>query len=105
MLRTLTTVAAICATTATAQNLDGMMRANELATVIGSEALCDLTLDPAGIEAWIAANVAPDDLSFASQLQTMTMGQEFNQRNMTASAKIAHCAAVRQTAGTMGLIQ
>ena len=105
MHRTSLLVALLAAAPASAQNLDGMMRANELATVIGSEALCDLTLDQAGIEEWIAKNVAPDDLSFASQLQTMTMGQEFNQKNMSASAKIAHCAAIRQTAGAMGLIK
>ncbi len=92
-------------TSAVAQNLDGMMRANELATILASETLCGLTLDQPGIEAWIAANVAPDDLSFASQLQSMTMGQEFQMKNMTASAKTAHCAAIRHTAGTMGLIK
>lgn len=105
MHRTTLLAALLAAAPASAQNLDGMMRANELATVIGSESLCDLTLDQAGIEAWIAKNVAPDDLSFASQLQTMTMGQEFNQKNMSASAKIAHCAAIRQTAGAMDLIK
>ncbi len=87
------------------KRMESMGRAQELGTVLGSENLCDLTLDQAGIEAWIAANVAPDDLSFASNLQTMTMGQEFQQNNMSASSKTAHCAAVRQSARTMGLIK
>lgn len=82
-----------------------MSRAQELGAVLGSEKLCDLTLDQAGIEAWIVANVAPDDLSFATNLQTMTMGQEFQQQNMTTSSKTAHCAAIRQSARTMGLIK
>jgi hypothetical protein len=92
MLRILGLTASLAAPAAHAQDLESMMRASELATVIGSETLCSLTLDQPGIETWIAKNVAPDDLSFASQLQTMTMGQE-------------HCAAVRQTAKAMGLIK
>ena len=87
------------------EKMESMARAQELGTVLGSEDLCDLTLDQAGIEAWIAANVAPDDLSFASSLQTMTMGQAFQQDNMSTSSKTAHCAAVRQSARTMGLIK
>jgi hypothetical protein len=85
--------------------MESMGRAQELGTVLGSERLCGLPLDQAGIEAWIASNVAPDDLSFASNLQAMTMGQEFQQNNMSTSSKIAHCAAVRQSAKAMGLIQ
>jgi hypothetical protein len=105
MLRTLAALTAALATTASAQSLDGLISAGQLGTVLASETLCDLTLDPAGIETWIAANVAADDLSFASQLQTQVMGQEYLQKDMTASARIAHCAAVRQTATTMGLIK
>jgi hypothetical protein len=87
------------------KTMASMSRAQELGAVLGSEKLCDLTLDQAGIEAWIAANVASDDMSFATNLQTMTMGQEFQQQSMTASSKTAHCAAVRQSAQTMGLIK
>lgn len=87
------------------KQMESMSRAQELGTVLGSEIFCDLTLDQAGIEAWIAANVAPDDLSFASSLQMMTAGQEFQQKDMSASSKTAHCAAVRQSARTMGLIK
>lgn len=105
MLRCSALTLMISTASATAQDLDSMMRASELGTVIGSEELCGLTLDAAGIEAWIATNVAKDDLSFASTLQTMTMGQEFQQRDMTVSAKVAHCAAVKQSAGAMGLIK
>jgi hypothetical protein len=98
-------LAGVAATAANAQDLNSMMRASELGNVIASEELCGLTLDQTGIEAWIAANVAKDDLSFAGNLQTMTMGQEFQQRDMSASAKIAHCAAIKQAAGAMGLIK
>lgn len=82
-----------------------LARASELGAILGSEELCGLTLDQAGIEAWIAANVAKDDLSFATNLQTMTMGQKYNSEGMSASAKIAHCAAVKQSATAAGLIR
>ncbi len=65
----------------------------------------DLTLDQDGIKAWIAANVAPGDLSFANSLQVMTQGQEYQLKDITASAKIAHCAAVQQAAAASGLIR
>jgi hypothetical protein len=87
------------------KKMESMGRAQELGTVLGSEKLCNLAIDQTGIEAWIASNVAPDDLSFAANLQAMTMGQEFQQKNMSSSSKIAHCAAVRQSARTMGLIK
>lgn len=86
-------------------DLQSMQRAQELGSILASEKLCELTLDQPGIEAWIAANVAKDDLSFASNLQVMTMGQQYQQKDMTASAIIAHCAAVRQTATAAGLIK
>jgi hypothetical protein len=87
-----------------AQDLNSMMRANELGAVLASEGVCKLSLNQAGIEAWIAANVAADDLSFAPNLSVMIMGQEHQIQGLSDSAKIAHCAAVRQTAKTMGLI-
>lgn len=82
-----------------------LARASELGAILGSEEFCGLTLDQAGIEAWIAANVSKDDLSFPTNLQTMTMGQKYNQEGMSGSAKIAHCAAVKQSAAAAGLIK
>lgn len=88
-----------------ADQFQSMQNATNLGSILASEGPCGLTLDPAGIEAWIANNVAPDDMQFASTLGTMTMGQEVMISEMTASAKIAHCASVRQTATTLGLIK
>jgi hypothetical protein len=104
-MRFLVILTALSASSSSAQDLESMKRASELSTVLGSEKLCNLTLDAGGIERWISTNVAPGDLSFASQLQTMVMGQEFMQRDMSASSMVAHCAAVRQAAGSMGLIK
>jgi hypothetical protein len=89
---------------AQAQNLDSMMRSQELGTILASEKICDLTLNHAGIEAWIAANVAKDDLQFASSLNMITQGLTIQFSEFSAASKTAHCATVRMTAKTMGLI-
>lgn len=100
--------ATMLATPALSQDLEARMKSTSnalgLGTVLASETACSLTLDPAGIAAWIAANVAPDDLSFAANLNLLTMGQTAQVAAMTTSSRIAHCAAVKQTAGAMGLV-
>lgn len=78
--------------------------ASELAVVLGSETFCGLTFDQPAIAAWIAANVPPDRLDFAPQLQLMTMGQAGLQQGMTPSGTTAHCAAVTQSARHYGFI-
>ncbi len=98
-------LAVFLAAPAAAQTMASMQSATELGTVIGSEQACGLTLDQAGIEAWIAANVAEDDMSFASTLNMMVQGTAFQIEEMTQSAKTAHCAAVKRSAGKMGLIR
>ena len=87
------------------QKMKSMSNAVNLGTVLASEQPCGLTLDPAGIEAWIAKNVDKSDLSFASNLSMMSMGQDAQIAAMTPSAKIAHCATVKMTAGSMGLLK
>lgn len=81
-----------------ADDLTTMMRAGELGTVLAAEEFCGLTYDQAAIQVWITANVDPAAMNFASMLSTSTMGSEFSQKDMSASAKTAHCAAVAQTA-------
>ena len=105
----LVSLLAVAGLPAFAQDIDQQMKsmgnAVSLGTVLASEEPCGLTLDPTGIEAWIAANVDKSDLSFASTLSLMTMGQGGQITAMTASAKIAHCATVKMTAGSMGLVK
>lgn len=88
-----------------AQQMKSMGNATGLGTVLASEEPCGLILDPVVIEAWIAANVDKSDLSFASTLNLMTMTYAAQVTGMTASAKIAHCATVKMTAGSLGLIK
>lgn len=87
------------------QQMKSMQNAVSLGTVLASEGPCALALDQAGIEAWITANVDKSDLSFASTLSMMTAGQDMQITQMTPSAKIAHCATVKMTAGSMGMIK
>lgn len=95
---------ALAAVPASSQSLESMQSAQQLGTVIASEKTCGLTLNQPGIEAWIASNVRNDDLEFASTLMMMTQGTEFQLAEMSASSRTAHCAAVRHTAKSMGLI-
>ncbi len=92
-----------------AQDLPAEMRsmqtAQQLGNILSSEELCALTLDPQKIEAWIAANVEPGDMAFASNLQMMIAGAGFTLSQMTASATTAHCAAVRQSAAHANLLR
>lgn len=86
------------APTAQADDMDILIKAGELASVIASEEFCSLTYDQAAIQAWVADNVPAEDMNFANQLNVGIMGAEFRQKDMTRSAKTAHCAAIEQTA-------
>jgi hypothetical protein len=103
-MRLLSVILLMLATPAAAQNLESMQKATNLGTIIASESACGLTLNQAGIQAWIAANVSPDDLDFASTLSMMTLGSEMQINDMSTSAKTAHCATVVMTARSEGLI-
>jgi hypothetical protein len=104
MIRTTVATLLLTAFPAQAQNFESMQRANELGAVLAAEKLCDLTLNQAGIEAWVTKNVASDDMSFANNLLLMTQGAEYQARSMSDAGRTAHCTAVRQSARTMGLI-
>jgi hypothetical protein len=104
-MRQIALILTICPAIAAGQTIESLQRASALGDIIGSEALCNLTLDQAGIEAWIAANVPADDMTFASHLQAVVGLAEYQQKDMSASAKTAHCAAVRQSAKAAGLIK
>jgi hypothetical protein len=85
-------------------DMDVFQLANELATVIASEAVCGLQYDQAAISGWIEKNVPADRSDFAPQLQIMTAGQDYQLGEMSASARTAHCAAVSRSARHMGFM-
>lgn len=72
--------------------------ADDLGTVIGSEAFCGLAFDQDAIAAWIAERVPAERMDFPSKLQLSIIGQSGFNAEMSESAKTAHCAAVARIA-------
>lgn len=87
-----------------AQGLDSMNVAVELGTVLASEEACGLSFNQEAIAAFIEANVAADDMSFASTLGMMTGGKKYEIDEMSASSKTAHCTQIKRVAATYKFI-
>lgn len=92
------------ASAASAQNFDSMRKAQELATILGSEEYCSLSYDQDAIAAWIDANTDPSDMGFASILDVSINGVSYGLEDRSASAKTAHCRSVSRTAQHFGFI-
>jgi hypothetical protein len=78
--------------------------ANELGTVLASEGACGLSFNQEAITAFIEEQVPEDDMGFPSILQTMITGTEFQLRDMSASARTAHCTQITRIARSYGFI-
>lgn len=87
---------------AAAQDMKSITLATELGSVLASEEMCGMVYDQAAITAFVEKRVKPDDMSFANTLRMMTTGQEFQMKNMGASAKTAHCTQIRRVAKSYG---
>lgn len=79
--------------------------ANNLGSIVGSEAFCGFTLDQEGLAKWIEQNVPPERMDFPGLFQMSVLGQKAFNDAMTESAKTAHCAAVIQSAHQNGLLK
>jgi hypothetical protein len=88
-----------------AQGMKTMTLANELGSVLASESVCGLSFDQGAISAFVEKRVAADDLSFASTLQMMIAGQEFQLKGMSVSAKTAHCTQIQRVAKSYGFLK
>ena len=86
-------------------DMEVMQAATSLGSVLAAEEFCGLTFDQAAIADYIGKTIPAERMDFATMLQTMTMGTEFNQKSMSASAKTAHCAATTQTAKHFGFLK
>jgi len=92
-------LALLCAPKAAqSQNVESMQLAQELGNLIASEKFCNLEYDQDAISAFIKGHVREDDMSFAGTLQLMTAGAEFQLKQMSPSAKTAHCAQTARVA-------
>lgn len=94
----------LSANQANAQSLSSMTVANELGTVLASEAACGLDFNQQAIANYIEQNVEATDMGFASMLDTMTLGHEYSIKEMSASAKTAHCTQIKRVAKAFGFI-
>lgn len=82
--------------------LDSYDAAEQLANVLASEQICNLTFDQDAIEAWIEANVAADDMEFSGNLTGSMSLSEYMLDEMPPSAQTAHCAQVRRVSKSFG---
>lgn len=80
----------------------GMIAAVQLGQVLGAEEPCGMQYDAARVEAWIDANIAPDDIEFTAMLSGMTDGARMELEEKTGSQKAAVCRAARNTAVSYG---
>lgn len=87
-----------------ADDFDTIRAATDLGSVLAAEAPCGLTYDQAAIEAYIDGLGIEANMGFVSTLSMMTQGAEFNQRDLSESARTAHCRAVTLTARHYGFI-
>lgn len=81
---------------------DSMEVASNLASVLASEEPCGLTYDQAAIEAFIADKVPADDMNFTGMLTLMQRGNAAQIREMSASARTAHCAQIKRVVKSYG---
>jgi hypothetical protein len=85
--------------------LESMTLATQIGDLIASEEICGLKHDQNAIEVFIDNNVAADDLSFVSMLDTMTGGAEFTLKDMSQGQKTAHCRQIERVAKSLGFSQ
>ncbi|MGV8832554.1 MAG: hypothetical protein ACOH2N_11300 [Devosia sp.] len=79
--------------------------AMNLGMILASEGACDMTFRQDAVDAYIADNVAADDMEFPTNLSAgMTMGQ-YRIEEFTKTARAAHCGQVRRIALSHGFIE
>lgn len=77
--------------------------ASDLAPLLAAEEPCGLTYETSAIDAWIDANVAPDDLQFAPTLMMLRKGYSNRIESAPQSERDAICAQARRAARAIGL--
>ncbi|WP_417692339.1 signal recognition particle [Roseibium sp.] len=81
-----------------------MEATTSLGGVLASEDFCDLDYNQSAIAGYIDKTVPATDMSFPSQLMMMTEGSKYQLKELSASAKTAHCAQIRRIARAYGFI-
>lgn len=78
--------------------------ASDLGAILGSEKLCDLTIDADAVAKIVAARVPPSNMSFSTTLNSMIGLTTLTTNGITSAQKAAHCTAVRQSADFLGIL-
>jgi hypothetical protein len=81
-----------------AQAADGITLANRPGAMLAAKKPWHPEFDQAEIQRYIASNVPESDMSFASMLQPMVVGNEHEMQNMTPSTLTALCAQTARSA-------
>lgn len=98
-------LAATVVSTPSFSNMDTMIIANELGSILAAEDFCGLTFDVKAVEAYIEKAVPADDISFPSSLSIQTQGSKYMQQEYSGAQKAAHCAQVSRVARSFGFIK
>lgn len=81
-----------------------MTMALNIARLLNAEKFCGLSYSQPAIQAWLEANVRPDDPSFHGNLDLFTLQGDSQLQAMSESAKTAHCTLVTKMARHVGFI-
>jgi hypothetical protein len=98
MLRAVALAFLLPAVVMAADDLETMELADNLGFVLAGGEKCGYTFDDSAVIAFVQERVPPDELGFASMLNTMVTGATFQLEQLSDSAFIAQCAVVEQTA-------
>ena len=79
--------------------------AGDLASLLASEALCDLTYDLDAIDRFIDDHVPPGAMGFAGYLDLATRAGRMQYAEMEGASLRAHCRAIEATARHLGFIE
>lgn len=90
---------------ASADQMDSMRVASDLATVLAAEASCGLEYDQTAIEHFIEKKVSADDMGFPSSLSMLMRASGNNVEEMSASQKTAHCTQIKRVAKSYGFVK
>ena len=79
--------------------------ASELAMILASEELCGFEYSEEAIDQYISENVDPSEIGFAAALFNFSRSAERRFAKIDGSRKVAHCAAVANTARHYGFLK
>lgn len=105
MLKTTLATCLFLLTNLTPAIADSNNIARILGNVIASEEYCGLTYEQEAIQRYIHKNVRADDMGFPGSLNMMISGSSYSIKQLSKSAKTAHCAQISRIAKSYQFIK